>query len=163
MLRHDCDQAKIALTQQDMTTITCRHEGKSVTVPVTRDQFEELTADLLQRTFDTAQLVVEQAGVKPEELDAIVLVGGSTLMPKVPQVLKELSGKEPFQGLSPHTAVAQGAAIHAAILEAKFRGESPSRPTASANCWAASSKRTSTRTAWALRPAIPRPEKRSTT
>ena len=57
------------------------------------------------------------------QLDAVVLVGGSTLMPKVPQMLREFSGKEPFAGLSPHTAVAQGAAIHAAILEAKFRGE----------------------------------------
>jgi len=123
MLRHDCDQAKVTLSTQDRTSITCRHEGKSVNVPVTRQQFEELTADLLQRTFDTAQLVVEQAGVKPEELDAIVLVGGSTLMPKVPVTLKQLFNKDPYRGLSPHTAVAQGAAVHAAILEAKFRGE----------------------------------------
>ena len=95
-----------------------------MTVQITREQFEEMTADLLQRTIDTAQLVLEQAEVTADQLDAIVLVGGSTLMPKVPEMLKQLTGKEPFQGLSPHTAVAQGAAIHAAILEAKFRGES---------------------------------------
>jgi molecular chaperone DnaK len=83
-----------------------------------------MTADLLQRTCDTAMLVLDQAEVKAEDLDAIVLVGGSTLMPRVPAILKEFLGKDPYTGLSPHTSVAQGAAIHAAILEARFRGES---------------------------------------
>ncbi|MGD9722042.1 MAG: Hsp70 family protein [Pirellulales bacterium] len=124
MLRHDADQAKIQLSQGDSATIACRHEGKAVSVRVTREQFEDMTADLLQRTTDTAQLVLDQAKVTPDQLDAIVLVGGSTLMPKVPLALKELTGHEPYQGLSPHTSVAQGAAIHAAILEANFRGES---------------------------------------
>ena len=124
LLRHDADQAKIALSTGGAATVSCRHEGKSLNVPISREQFEDMTADLLQRTADTATLVIEQAGLKPEQLDAIVLVGGSTLMPKVVQMLKDLTGKDPFQGLSPHTAVAQGAAIHAAILEAKFRGES---------------------------------------
>jgi molecular chaperone DnaK len=124
MLRHDCDQAKIAMTESGSATVSCRHEGKVLNVPITREQFEEMTADLLQRTGDTAQLVLEQAEVTADQLDAVVLVGGSTLMPRVPILLKELLGKQPYQGLSPHTAVAQGAAIHAAILEAKFRGES---------------------------------------
>jgi molecular chaperone DnaK len=123
MLRHDADQAKITLSENQVATISCRHEGKVISVQVTRGQFETMTADLLQRTRDTAQLVLEQAEVTAGQLDAVVLVGGSTLMPKVPQMLREFSGKEPFAGLSPHTAVAQGAAIHAAILEAKFRGE----------------------------------------
>ena len=124
MLRHDADQAKIQLSEGAEATIACRHDGKSLRLKVTRDEFEDMTADLLQRTMDTALLVMEQAKVAPEELDAIVLVGGSTLMPKVPLALKQLTGKEPFAGLSPHTAVAQGAAIHAAILEAKHRGQS---------------------------------------
>lgn len=124
LMRHDTDQAKIALSTGNVAMVSCRVEGKSNNVQITRAQFEDLTADLLQRTADTATLVIEQAGLKPEELDAIVLVGGSTLMPKVVEMLKDLTGKDPFQGLSPHTSVAQGAAIHAAILEAKFRGES---------------------------------------
>ncbi|REK07457.1 MAG: Hsp70 family protein [Planctomycetota bacterium] len=124
LLRHDTDQAKIALSEGTSASITCRVRGKANTVQVSREQFQDMTADLLQRTADTALLVLEQAEVKPEELDAIVLVGGSTLMPAVPKMLEQLTGKEPYQGLSPHTAVAQGAAIHAAILEAKFRGES---------------------------------------
>lgn len=122
VLRNDCDLAKIELTNKPQTTVVCRHEGKSISVPITREQFEQMTADLLQRTIDTTELVIEQAKIKPNELDAIVLVGGSTLMPKVPAMLEQATGIKPYQGLSPHTAVAQGAAIHAAILEAKYRG-----------------------------------------
>jgi molecular chaperone DnaK len=124
MLRHDADQAKILLSEANSATISCRHGGKAISVQITREQFEDMSADLMQRTIDTAQLVLEQAEVTADQLDAIVLVGGSTLMPKVPAMLKSLTGKEPYRGLSPHTSVAQGAAIHAAILEAKFRGES---------------------------------------
>ena len=123
MLRHDCDTAKISLTEHSQTMVTCRHEGKVITVPITREQFDEITADLLQRTIDTAELVLGQAKISFGDLDAVVLVGGSTLMPKVAKALKHLTGIEPFRGLSPHTSVAQGAAIHAAILEAKYRGE----------------------------------------
>ncbi|MBI2823899.1 MAG: Hsp70 family protein [Planctomycetia bacterium] len=123
MLRHDCDVAKVRLSEQPQATIAFRHEGKSVSVTVTREQFEEMTGDLLQRTIDTTELVLEQAKVEPGQLDAIVLVGGSTLMPKVPRMLEQATGKKPFQGLSPHTSVAQGAAIHAAILDAKNRGD----------------------------------------
>ena len=122
MLRNDCDLAKIALSEKTQTSIVCRHEGKSNSVTVTREQFEQLTGDLLQRTIDTTELVIEQAKITPEQLDAIVLVGGSTLMPRVPLLLEQITGKKAYQGLSPHTSVAQGAAIHAAILEAKHRG-----------------------------------------
>jgi molecular chaperone DnaK len=123
VLRNDCDLAKIALTDQPQAKIHCRHAGKSIDVLITRDKFEELTADLLQRTLDTLELVLETAKVTPNQLDAIVLVGGSTLMPAVPKRIKELTGIEPFKGISPHTSVAQGAAIHAAVLEARYRGE----------------------------------------
>ncbi len=123
MLRNDCDQAKIALSEGTETTITCRFGGKVLSVPITRAQFEEMTADLLQRTLDTTEQVLETAKLTPEQLDAIVLVGGSTLMPAVGQRLGSLTGVEPFRGLSPHTSVAQGAAIHAAILDTKYRGE----------------------------------------
>ncbi len=123
MLRHDCDQAKVALSEDQQASIICRHGGKSLSVTITREQFEDMTADLLQRTIDTTEQVLEQAKVEPGQLDAIVLVGGSTLMPKVPQLLEQATGIKPYQGISPHTSVAQGAAIHAAILEAKYRGD----------------------------------------
>ncbi|MCF0234199.1 MAG: Hsp70 family protein [Thermoguttaceae bacterium] len=122
ILRNDCDVAKIQLTTRENTTITCRYEGKSVNVPVTRELFEKLTHDLLQRTLDTAAYVVQTAGMTFADLDAIVAVGGSTMMPQVPAALEKLTGKAPYKNpeLSPFTAVARGAAIHAAILEAQY-------------------------------------------
>ncbi len=122
ILRNDCDTAKIALTTKQSTNITCRYEGNRLSVPVTRELFEDLTKDLLQRTCDTTEFVLEQADMKFAQLDAIVLVGGSTLMPQVPAMLEKLTGVKPYisPGLDPHTAVAKGAAIHAAILEAKY-------------------------------------------
>jgi molecular chaperone DnaK len=123
VVRNDCDVAKLELSENTQTSITCRHKGKALTVSVTRDQFEALTADLLQRTADTTSLVLEQAGLSPGQLDAVVMVGGATLMPQVPRMLEALLKQRPFRDISPYTAVAQGAAIHAAILEAKHRGQ----------------------------------------
>ena len=123
MLRNECDLGKIKLTTEPRTTLSFRHADKSMSVPVTRDLFEELTADLMQRTADTTELVLEQAKVTGDQLDAVVLVGGSTLMPRVPKMLEEVTGKKPYTDISPHISVAQGAAIHAAILEAKYRSE----------------------------------------
>ena len=122
-LGNDCDLAKLDLTEGDKTKLICRHEGKAASVTITREEFEGKTADLLQRTADTTLLVLKQAGISAGDLDAVVMVGGSTLMPQVPRMLKEVTGMEPYTGLSPHTAVAQGAAIHAAILDARHRGE----------------------------------------
>ncbi|MFP6669422.1 MAG: Hsp70 family protein [Pirellulales bacterium] len=122
LMEYECDQAKIALTNGLEVSIPCRYQGKTHTVDVTRDQLEEMTADLMQRTIDTAELVLEQAKIVASQLDSVVLVGGSTLMPVVSRKLEEIFGKKPYGGLSPHTSVAQGAAIHAAILEAKHRG-----------------------------------------
>ncbi|MCL2622165.1 MAG: Hsp70 family protein [Planctomycetaceae bacterium] len=121
VLRNDCEMAKIQLSDKDETSVTFRHEGKSITVRITRDDFEKMTADLLQRTADTTEFVLEQADLEFGQIDAIVLVGGSTLMPQVRTMLRELTGIEPYTELDPHTSVAKGAAIHAAILEAKFR------------------------------------------
>lgn len=120
-LRNEADYAKIRLSREQSVSITCRHEGKTTTVLVSRERMEEAAADLLQRTLDTTDLVLDMANLPGRKVEAIVLVGGSTLMPKVPEALRDLTGVEPFRGLSPHTAVAQGAAIHAAILEAKHR------------------------------------------
>ena len=122
ILRNDCDTAKIQLSTREQTTISCRHEGQSVTVPVTRQLFEELTYDLLQRTADTTEYVIQQANMKFSDLDAVVMIGGSTLMPQVATMLEKVTGLIPYRNedLDPHTAVARGAAIHAAILEAQY-------------------------------------------
>ena len=124
ILRNDCDVAKIQLTTREQTSISVRHEGLSISVPVTRDLFEELTYDLLQRTADTTEYVIQQANMKFSDLDAIVMIGGSTLMPQVAKMLERVTGLVPYRSddLDPHTAVARGAAIHAAILEAQYNG-----------------------------------------
>jgi len=124
ILRNECDIKKIELTEKTETKILCRHNGKTITVPLSREKFDQLTADLLQRTADTVHLVLEQAKMDPKELDAVVLVGGSTLMPQVRQMMKSVMGREPYTDLSPYISVALGAAIHAAILEAQHREES---------------------------------------
>lgn len=121
LLRFEADQTKIALSERTSAVMSGRFMDKNFSLNVTRDQFDEMTLDLAQRTLDTTELVVEQAGMTFDDIHAIVLVGGSTLMPWVSDRLEMLTGKRPFAGLSPFTTVAQGAAIHAAILEAKFR------------------------------------------
>ncbi len=123
LLRYECDQAKIALSENEKTSVACRYQGKSMSTEITRGQFEEMTADLAQRTIDTVDLVLKQSKVKASDLHALVLVGGSTLMPIIAQRLEQEFQIKPNRELSPYTAVAQGAALHAAILEAKNRGE----------------------------------------
>lgn len=121
ILRNDCRLAKLALTEQNEVKVNCRFEGKALSVPLSREKFESLSLDLLQRTSDTMDLVLKQADMTARDLDAIVLVGGSTLMPQVQRLIEKRTGLTPCRGVSPHTAVAQGAAIHAAILEAQHR------------------------------------------
>lgn len=122
LLRYQCDLAKIALSDQVEAEVRCTFRQKSSTVRVTRKKFEEITAELVQRTVDTVHLVLEQAGVTADELDTVVLVGGSTLMPMISERLESEFQFKLYRDLSPYKAVAQGAAIHAAILEAKYRG-----------------------------------------
>ncbi|MEX2286820.1 MAG: Hsp70 family protein [Planctomycetaceae bacterium] len=121
-LTEQCDDSKCELSETTQTLVTVTFEGKSTTVNVTRREFERLTADLLQRTRDTTELVLEFARVKPAELDEILLVGGSTYIPAVEQMLQTLCGRKPSRELNPQLAVAQGAAIHAAMLIAKELG-----------------------------------------
>ncbi len=123
VLRNDCDAAKIQLSADTKVTFNFRHEGKAISVPISRDEFEQLTADLLQRTVDTTELVLEQAKLKAGDLDALVMVGGSTLMPAVTQRIEQVTGAKPYKEIDCHTAVARGAAIHAAILDIRYRGK----------------------------------------
>lgn len=118
----ECEDAKLALTKKSQVPISVYHMGKSLTVSLTRGDFERMTADLMQRTRDTTELVLQQSGVKGSDLDEVVMVGGSTYMPVVESMLREVSGVEPSRKLEPEKGVAQGAAIHAAILEARHRG-----------------------------------------
>lgn len=118
----EAEDAKRELSTKAQTPISVYHNGKTLTVSLTRGDYERMTADLLQRTKDTTELVLHQAGVDPATLDEVVLVGGSTYMPVVEHMLREVTTKEPSRDLAPERAVAEGAAIHAAILEARATG-----------------------------------------
>ena len=115
----ECEDAKRALSTKSQTSLSVYFKGKTLTVQFTRKDFERMTADLLQRTRDTTELVLQQAAVDPSVLDEVVLVGGSTYMPSVEAMLLEVCQRTPSRELRPEEAVAQGAAIHAAILEAR--------------------------------------------
>lgn len=121
-LTQECEDAKRELSQKAQVPINCYYKGKSLTVSLTRGDFERMTGDLMQRTRDTTELVMQQAGMKKGQLDELVLVGGSTYMPVVEAMLREVTGREPSRSVIPEEAVAQGAAIHAAILEARATG-----------------------------------------
>src|SRR5436190_14967079 len=120
----ECEAAKRTISGKAQVPVNLYFQGKTLTVAITRGDFERMTADLLQRTRDTTELVLQQSGVEIGKLDEVVLVGGSTHMPAVYDMLKEVSGRQPSRELNPDEAVAQGAAIHAAILEAKETGGS---------------------------------------
>ncbi len=121
-LAQDCELVKRELSQKAQTQIAVYCKGNSLTISLTRGDFERMTADLLQRTRDTTELVLQQSGVSTKNLDDLILVGGSTHMPIVEKMLTEVTGRAPSRDVSPEEAVAQGAAIHAAILEAKATG-----------------------------------------
>ena len=118
----EAEDAKRDLSEKPQTPISVYHQGKTLTVSLTRNDYERMTADLLQRTKDTTELVMQQAGITAGNLDEVLLVGGSTYMPVVETMLNEVTGREPSRDLLPERAVAEGAAIHAAILEAKETG-----------------------------------------
>jgi molecular chaperone DnaK len=121
-MTQECEEAKRRLSEKVQTPVTVYYKGKTLTVSLSRGDFERMTSDLMQRTRDTTELVMQQAGIAPGEFDDVILVGGSTYMPVVESMLRGVTGNEPTRKVVPEEAVAQGAAIHAAILEAKEVG-----------------------------------------
>ncbi len=119
MLDSSAERAKRTLSKVDSATITCTHDGKKMTVPITRAEFENLTRDLLLRTRLTSQQVINQAGMKWEQVEKVLMVGGSTHMPATGRMLRELTGKEPDRSLAVSEVVARGAAVHAGIVAAR--------------------------------------------
>jgi molecular chaperone DnaK len=117
-LQIECERAKRNLSRVAQVSIRVFAENRSQVVQVTRQQFEQLTCRLVQSTRLTAEMALEDAGLNWGHISRVVLVGGSTQMPAVRAMLKELSGREPDTGVHPVTAVAMGAAIYAYQLEA---------------------------------------------
>ena len=118
----EAEDAKRELSTKTQTPISVYYKGKTLTVSLTRSEYERMTADLLQRTRDTTELVMQQAGVTSGNLDEVLLVGGASYMPVVKTMLETTTGRATAPDLIPERAVAEGAAIHAAILEAKESG-----------------------------------------
>jgi molecular chaperone DnaK len=108
--------AKHALTIRDRTTVRVEHAGHQHDFTVSRELFEELTADLLERTSYTSRQVLSAAKLQWQDVSRVLLVGGSTRMPMVTRMIRDLTSLEPDHSVNPDEAVARGAAIYARYL-----------------------------------------------
>eukprot|EP00963_Diacronema_lutheri_P008918 scaffold776_cov347-Pavlova_lutheri.AAC.116 len=118
-LRRECERAKRTLSSQHQARVEIESlvDGIDLSEPLTRARFEELNNDLFRMTMGPVKKAMEDAGFKKSEIDEIVLVGGSTRIPKIQQMIKEyFDGKEPNKGVNPDEAVAYGAAVQGGIL-----------------------------------------------
>ena len=121
-LREAAEKAKIELsgmttTNVNLPYITADATGpKHMDVTISRAKFNELTADLVERTLKPVRQAMSDAGLKASDLDKVLLVGGSTRIPAVQEAVKNLTGKEGFKGINPDECVAVGAAIQGGVL-----------------------------------------------
>ncbi len=121
-LKEAAEKAKMELSttmesEINLPFITADAGGpKHLNLKITRAKFEQLVEDILQRTVAPCKQALSDAGLKPNNIDEVVLVGGSTRIPRVQQIVRELFGKEPHKGVNPDEVVAVGAAVQAGVL-----------------------------------------------
>jgi len=118
-LRREVEKAKRTLSTQHQAKIEIEsfHDGEDFSETLTRAKFENLNMDLFRKTMEPVEKVLKDSGLSKREIDEIVLVGGSTRIPKVQQLLKDFfNGKEPNRGINPDEAVAYGAAVQGGVL-----------------------------------------------
>jgi molecular chaperone DnaK len=126
-LKEAAEKAKMELstvmeTDINLPFITADQTGpKHLQLKLTRAKFEQLVDDLLQKTVGPTKQALSDAGVDPSKIDEVVLVGGSTRIPRVQAIVKELFGKEPHKGVNPDEVVAVGAAIQAGVLAGEVK------------------------------------------
>jgi len=126
-LKEAAEKAKIELstvleTDINLPFITADQSGpKHLQMKLTRSKFEQLVGDLLQHSMEPVKQALTDAGVKPSDIDEVVLVGGSTRIPKIQQLVKEYFGKEPHKGVNPDEVVAVGAAIQGGVLKGEVK------------------------------------------
>ncbi|MEM0337933.1 MAG: molecular chaperone DnaK [Candidatus Caldarchaeum sp.] len=131
-LREAAEKAKCELSSVLQTTISLPFITADATGPkhlemtLTRAQFEQITRHLCERMRAPFENALKDAGLKVSDIDDIVLVGGSTRMPMVENLIRELTGKEPRKGINPDEVVAIGAAIQAAVMTGMYRGDAKS-------------------------------------
>ena len=112
-----CELSSTMSTDINLPFITADQSGpKHLNYQLTRAKFEQLVDDLIQRTLEPMKKALDDAGLKPTEIDEVLLVGGSTRIPKIQEVVKGFFGKEPNKGVNPDEVVAIGAAVQGAVL-----------------------------------------------
>ncbi|MDJ0961139.1 MAG: molecular chaperone DnaK [Acidimicrobiia bacterium] len=127
-LKEAAEKAKIELssvtqTEINLPFVTATNEGPiHLLKTLSRSEFQQLTNDLVERTRDPFQQALKDAGVSISEIDHVILVGGSTRMPAVQDLVKELAGKDPHQGVNPDEVVSLGAAVQAGVLKGDVTG-----------------------------------------
>ncbi len=126
-LKEAAEKAKIELssvmeTEINLPFITADASGpKHLIKKLTRAKFESLIRDLVEKTIEPCQLAMKDAGVTPADIDEVILVGGSTRVPLVQQIVKEIFGREPRKDINPDEAVALGAAVQAGVLTGEVK------------------------------------------
>src|SRR2546423_1676203 len=121
-LKEAAEKAKIELsstmeTEINLPFITADQAGpKHLVMKLTRSRFEQLVEDILKKTIEPCRAALKDAGLQASQVDEVVLVGGSTRIPKVQEMVKEFFGREPHKGVNPDEVVAIGAAIQAGVL-----------------------------------------------
>jgi molecular chaperone DnaK len=121
-LKDAAEKAKIELSSSQKTNvnlpfITATDSGpKHLNIDVTRSKFEQLVDDLVKRTIKPCEKALKDAGISKNEIDQVILVGGSTRIPKIQEVVKDFFGKDPSKGVNPDEVVAVGAAIQGGVL-----------------------------------------------
>ena len=117
-----CELSTALQTEINLPFITADASGpKHLVMTLTRAKLEQLTVDLIERTKGPCERALQDAGLKPEDIDAVVLVGGMTRMPKVQEVVESVFKKEPRRGVNPDEVVAVGAAIQAGVLKGEVK------------------------------------------
>ena len=124
-LLREAEDAKRTLSIREQTTVTFEHAGEAIRVPITRQQLEQMTADLLDRTRFTTVSLLQDAGLRWSDITRLLVVGGSSRMPMVGRMLEEVSGKKVDRSLSADESVAHGAAIYASLILAAEGGTPP--------------------------------------
>jgi len=121
-LKEAAEKAKMELsstmeTEVNLPFITADSSGpKHLLIKLTRSKLEQLMESIIQKTVEPCKMAIDDAGIKASDINEVILVGGSTRIPKVQELVKELFGKEPHKGVNPDEVVATGAAIQGAVL-----------------------------------------------
>jgi molecular chaperone DnaK len=115
-LTAECERAKCALATEARAVVEVSHAGVTMPLGISRDEFDQITFDLLERVRDITEFLFESSGISPDDLDEILLVGGGTKVPAVAEMMSDLCGRRVKSPPDPQKAVAEGAAVYAAAV-----------------------------------------------